>query len=208
LVLVVFLVEALEIRPLPGKNRCDFSFGNYAILCSDLVFFVSVIPFVFWCLRHESDAHGIRQEIWVTMIFGIPCFVIFLVWQLLFDSPTMSKPATTRGIFGPSNWIIIVTTANHIMSIVVPVFKKLNVSDTQNQQQHDEEQQEQQEQQEQSSQQQRRMRLGLTTESLEGALRDPAMLKVLQTWAIKDFSVENVLFFDRYLQLEQQVEQS
>ncbi|KAI7906324.1 uncharacterized protein BX663DRAFT_406223, partial [Cokeromyces recurvatus] len=183
--------------------RCDYSLGNHIILYAVVVFFVVVIPFIFWRLKGDADAHGIRREIWVTMGMGIPCFIIFVIWQTLFKPPTGSNPAASmRGIFGPSNWLVIVTTTYHIMTVVVPVFRKLTMTelslpirrqsisiiDSSS-----------------VGDQEELMMLELTTDSLESALRNPLMLKVLQTWAIKDFSVENILFYDRYLHLAQQL---
>ncbi|CEP20041.1 hypothetical protein [Parasitella parasitica] len=205
--MIIIIVECASIR-INGTSQCQFYWGNYVVLSMVVFFFIVIFPFIVWHLRGNADAHGIRRELWVTMGVGVPCFVLFIVWQVLFEYPTDSKPAGTRGIFGPSNWIIIVTTTSHVMSVIMPLFKTLPID-----------------------KQSRRkssttkdgfhsnptdkdcsptttipnQTLELTTESLSSALTDPPMLRVLQSWAVKDFSVENILFYDRYLHLLQNV---
>lgn len=181
LAIIIVLTETLGTL-----SNCSFVYGNYLILALVLFFFVVVVPFIFWYLRHDEDAHGIRQEIWITLVVGVPCCIIFVVWQVLFESPSTARPAGTRGVFGPANWIIIVTTANHIMAVVLPLFKRLSI----------------QKKSCHKNEEDQKPCFELTTACLERALRDPRQRQTLQTWAIKDFSVENILFYEKYLELE------
>ncbi|KAL9549392.1 hypothetical protein MBANPS3_005234 [Mucor bainieri] len=207
LAVIIVISEVTSIR-VHGPSRCQFYWGNYVVMGMVVFFFVIVVPFIIWYLRNDADAHGIRRELWATMGVGVPCFIMCIVWQVLFKYPTNANPAGVRGIFGPSNWIIILTTTSHVMSVILPLFKKLSIDS----------------QARRTSKSKTSsnpidtddvysststipsQKLELTTESLHHALADPHMLRVLQTWAVKDFSVENILFYDRYLHLLQGVQ--
>lgn len=200
---IIIIAEFTSIRA-NGRSQCQIYWGHYVILSMVVFFFVAVVPFIIWYIRGDDDAHGIRRELWVTVGVGIPCFIVCIIWQALFESPTSSKPAGIRGIFGPSNWLIIVTTTSHVMAVISPLFKTLSLD-------------KQARRKPSSSKPHRRstavethssasiplQKLELTTESLHSALADPDTLRVLQSWAVKDFSVENILFYDRYLHLLQ-----
>lgn len=200
---IIIIAEFTSIRA-NGRSQCQIYWGHYVILSMIVFFFVAVVPFIIWYIRGDDDAHGIRRELWVTVGVGIPCFIVCIVWQALFESPTLSKPAGIRGIFGPSNWLIIVTTTSHVMAVILPLFKTLSLD-------------KQAKRKPSTSKTHRRstavethysasiplQKLELTTESLHSALADPDTLRVLQSWAVKDFSVENILFYDRYLHLLQ-----
>ncbi|KAL9556717.1 hypothetical protein PS6_002197 [Mucor atramentarius] len=207
LVIIIVISEFSSIRA-HGPSQCQFFWGNYVVMGMVIFFFLIVVPFIVWYLRNDADAHGIRRELWVTMGIGVPCFIMCIIWQVLFKYPTNSKPAGVRGVFGPSNWIIILMTTSHIMSVIMPLFKTLSIDS--------------QARRTSNSKTCRHsavaddlysstptlpsQKLELTTESLHNALADPHMLRVLQIWAVKDFSVENILFYDRYLHLLQGIE--
>lgn len=208
LAVIIAISEVTSIR-VHGPSRCQFYWGNFVVMGMVVFFFVIVVPFIIWYLRNDADAHGIRRELWATMGVGVPCFIMCIIWQVLFKYPTNSNPAGVRGIFGPANWIIILTTTSHVMSVILPLFKTLSI-DTQARRTSN------------NNAHHRSsiatddvysststipvQKLELTTESLHHALADPHMLRVLQTWAVKDFSVENILFYDRYLHLLQGVQ--
>jgi hypothetical protein len=229
LIVIIVLAETLSISA-GGYSRCSLDWGNNMIMGLVIFFFVVVVPAIGWLLKDYEDAHGIRLEIWVTLLVGIPCFVAFIIWQCVFESPNLSTNSV-RNLFGPGNWILFVTTTNHIMSILLPTVKTLSIqrkSKTKpNRKKHN------------STVVQKarnvcrlsmlrppepknagpsmpilsslslpslgRNPLRLTTESLEENLCDPYMRGVLREWAIKDFSVENVLFYEFYLNLVQKV---
>ncbi|KAI8883569.1 hypothetical protein K501DRAFT_314174 [Backusella circina FSU 941] len=218
LIVVIVLAETLSIRGY-GAPRCSLDWGNNMIMSLVIFFFVVVVPAIGWLLKGYEDAHGIRREIWVTLLVGIPCFVCFMTWQFVFESPNLST-GSVRNLWGPGNWILFVTTTNHIMSIVLPTFNTLSI-------QHKSKTKSETiieisifgspdvlisgsaiPSSSSSSPILRRNTLKLTTESLEENLCDPYMRGVLREWAIKDFSVENVLFYEFYLSLVQKVHRS
>ncbi|KAI8368356.1 hypothetical protein EDC96DRAFT_564335 [Choanephora cucurbitarum] len=239
LIAVIVLGESLGLRA-PGYTlitKCQFTYGNYVVLGMVSGFFLLIVPFIVWYIRDDDDAHGIRQEIWVTLSVGVPCFIAFIVWQVIFAVPTQVKPISPRGVFGPVNWIVFMTTSSHIMSIVIPMIKTISVpkdrklskaekrrntgntldidgyvnmlngigskrkasikstnratTQSASAQSHSKDQEEKTDD----------FQLDLTVKSLNHALITPSLLKVLQSWAIKDFTVENILFYDQYLKL-------
>ncbi|KAK4513585.1 uncharacterized protein ATC70_005589 [Mucor velutinosus] len=207
LAIVIVISEVTSIRA-HGSSRCQFYWGNYVIMGMVIFFFLAVVPFIVWYLRNDADAHGIRRELWATVSVGVPCFIMCIIWQILFKYPSKFNLAGVRGIFGPSNWIIILTMTSHVMSVILPLFKTLSIDnqarrvssnkDSLNSTVSDDGYS--------STPTISAQKLELTTESLHHALADPHMLRVLQTWAVKDFSVENILFYDRYLHLLQGVQ--
>jgi hypothetical protein len=238
--IVVAVVEVFGLGYTSSHHRCEFYYGNYATMGIVVFFFTVMVPFIVWYLRNDADAHGIRREIWVTMAVGVPCFILCILWQVMFLYPTILKPAGVRGNFGPANWLIIVTTTSHIMSVVLPLFKTLSfkkpkrpsfslkkknvskqskrnslipVDDSGSGSNHPLDDSWVNLYQTETLDTLRTSvdtsikQLELTSESLYQALSDPTMLKVLKSWAVKDFSVENVLFYEYYLRLVQGVEQ-
>ncbi|KAI8061889.1 uncharacterized protein B0P05DRAFT_477325, partial [Gilbertella persicaria] len=213
LITIVVLGEVLGLRP-PGtsaQSNCQFPFGNYVVMGMVSFFFLILVPFIVWHVRNDDDAHGIRQEIRITLSVGVPCFICFIVWQVLFALPTFAKPINPRGYFGPGNWIVLMTTSNHIMSVIYPLFKTLSVTKKPHRKSRDLYnmvtrhslstgfEQARANQATENQTQEWEQQLDLTTESLNYALHTPTLLKVLQSWAVKDFTIENILFYDRYL---------
>ncbi|KAG2231048.1 hypothetical protein BDF21DRAFT_426912 [Thamnidium elegans] len=228
---IIVLAEYLGIW-IDGISRCEIYVGNYIILGMVLVFFAVVVPFIFWYLRNDEDTHGIRKEIWVTVAVGVPCSIICIVWQTVFEYPTGKNPAGIRGIFGPCNWLIILTTTNHIMTIVLPVFKTLSLERPDksknscigtkgtcnklswvykfwpsNQLLFKDNKDKMSTNTLGHSMARSGYKWELTVESLRQALNDPDQLSILKSWAVKDFTVENILFYDRYLNLIKQLKQ-
>lgn len=204
---IIAISEVTSIR-VHGSSRCQFYWGNYVVMGMVVFFFIAVVPFIVWYLRNDADAHGIRGELWATVGVGVPCFIMCIVWQVLFKYPTHSKPAGIRGVFGPANWIIILTTTSHVMSVISPLFKTLSIDTSARQASNSKDccNPSVADDVYSSTSTIPSQKLELTTESLHHALSDPHLLRVLQTWAVKDFSVENILFYDRYLHLLQGVQ--
>lgn len=232
--IIITLSETLGIWE-GGFSRCEFYMGDYVVLGMVVFFFVVIVPIIIWYVRDDDDAHGIRNELWVTMAVGAPCFIMNIVWLVLFAYPSDTYPASARGEFSPSNWIVIMTTANHIMTIVLPNFKTISVDGHKKKRRRSG-----------VSPSSRRgsytrggdnnrapdmvylkghhrnvstntiessltssdFRWELSTESLYQALCDPETLKILKNWAVKDFSVENILFYDHYIYLVQHLDRA
>ncbi|KAG0165601.1 hypothetical protein DFQ28_008530 [Apophysomyces sp. BC1034] len=186
-----------------GVGQCQFAWGSYLMMGYVALFFVLVAPALVWYLRGNQDAHGIRNEIMVDVSVGIPCFILYVIWIGVFRAHGLANTnQTMRLVFPGANWILIMTSVGHIVSIVIPLFKYLRqkpgfapfrsretsfpLADNLGAQPRDA---------------QENYPLELTTDSLNRVFSDPKMMRVLREWAIKDFSVENVLFYERYLRL-------
>lgn len=228
---IITLAEALGIWS-DGRSSCKIYMGNYMVSALVAFFFLVIVPFIFWFLRNDDDAHGMRKEIWITVAVGIPCSVLCVVWQIAFDYPTSKNPAGIRGVFGPCNWLVILTTTNHIASTIMPVFKTLTIDDNKSSVYSGHKRRREKckllpfknkqilkklflfknWQRKQStleeSNENNVYEWELTVESLYHALSNPKQIAILKNWAVKDFSVENILFYDRYLNLVKQLYQS
>ncbi|KAF7729881.1 hypothetical protein EC973_003615 [Apophysomyces ossiformis] len=184
-------------------NQCQFAWGSYLMMGYVALFFVLVAPTLVWYLRGNQDAHGIRNEIMIDVAVGVPCFILYVIWIGVFRAHGLAGAnQTVRMVFPGANWILIMTSVGHIVSIVIPLFKYLRqkpgfavfrsreasfpLADTTDTQ---------------PGATQEDYPLELTTDSLNRVFSDPKMMRVLREWAIKDFSVENVLFYERYLRL-------
>lgn len=212
--IIVALVETLSIW-VNGTSHCDFYMGNYLIFAVAISFFAIAVPFIFWYLRNDGDAHGIRREIWISFTVAVPCFIMCIIWQSVFEYPSDSKPAGVRGVFNSSNWVVIVTTTYHILTVILPVFKTLSIKTIKKKNPTENCEKSccqckpfvvSRHRTDSSASLQNHICHGthhweLNVESLKAALSDPEALKVLKHWAVKDFSVENILFYERYLQL-------
>lgn len=228
IVCVIALAESLGIW-YDGQPRCEIYMGNYMVSAFAAFFFLVIIPFIFWLLRNDGDAHGMRKEIWVTVAVGIPCSILCIIWQIAFDYPTSKNPANVRGLFGPCNWLVILTTTNHVTTTIMPIFKTLSIDDKNStisyHKRRDQwitklkkklahenlprfSQTSQSSTFESSNRNSDPYYWELTVDSLYRALNDPGQIDILKNWAVKDFSVENILFYDRYLNLVKQLIQS
>lgn len=217
---IAILVETLCIRP-NGILNCNPDWGNRVMLGVVVFFFSIVLPAILWFLRGCDDAHGLRLEMWVTAIVGLPCIVLFLVWQLVFPSP-MTSPASVRNLFMTTNWIMIVTTSNHFMSIILPVYKVLWIGEIETRTTNMIENACRKVIHKLHNWHETlnllgsthsvyrpsflsRNKLEITNESLLMVLCDGEMRQILRNWAIKDFTVENILFYEYYLGIVEKV---
>lgn len=214
LILVIVPVEYFVIWA-DNHTHCEYYIGNYIILSLVGVYFVVIVPFVIWYLRKDEDAHGLRKEIWIAVAVGIPCSIICIVWQSVFEYPSYGKHVSERLFFGSCNWLIILTTTNHVTSIVLPMFKTLKLEGQHCDQRFSKERvhgniwlRKMFYKQGRNSTAElehltacSRHNWELTMESLARALSDPEQLSILKSWAVKDFTVENILFFEEYRRL-------
>ncbi|KAI8884002.1 hypothetical protein K501DRAFT_183320 [Backusella circina FSU 941] len=217
---IIILVETLCIRQ-NGILNCNPDWGNRLMIGIVAFFFCVILPTILWFLRGCDDAHGLRLELWVTAIVGLPFIVLFLVWQMVFPSPMVS-PASMRNIFMTTNWIMIITTVNHFMSIILPVFKVLCIGEIETRTTNMIENACHRFVHKLHNWYEKisflgsahsvyrpyfltRNNLEITNESLLMVLCDGEMRQILRNWAIKDFTVENILFYETYLGLVDKV---
>ncbi|CEP08609.1 hypothetical protein [Parasitella parasitica] len=212
LILVIALPS--ELMAMQTLGTCNVRWGA-GLLAGLYAFFICIlVPFITWYLRNNSDAHGIRTEVLVDALVGIPFFILYLFWYILniYNSEALSIYISKT--FGPANWVIFFTITAHCFSVVLPIigyilmenkywtrcqhkFKKISTRIVRFL----------------SCESTRRIDSEeaitgtaimpeLSMDSLERILADPDMVVQLQDLAIRDFSSENVIFYEKYLELE------
>ncbi|KAF1800446.1 hypothetical protein V8B55DRAFT_1599753 [Mucor lusitanicus] len=216
--LLVILVITLpaEVMAMQAYGMCYVRWGS-TLLVTLYAFFIGIlVPFMLWYLRNNSDSHGIRTEVWVDAIVGIPFFILYLVWFVLnlYDSEALSIYISKT--YGPGNWVIFFTITAHFCSVVFPIIAYLPIENRvwlwcqckyrkalcrlqrlahcgSPPKQADTEE----------AMTAASIIPELSMESLERTLADPEMIHQLQDLAIRDFSSENVIFYEKYLKLEE-----
>lgn len=184
-----------------GVSFCESRWTIYPIVGYVTFFFVIVAPIICWKLRGKQDAHNIRNEIILNIVIGVPLFVLTLVW-FGFYGRRLSSPTGDyfRFFFPPRMWIVAYTTAAHVISVIVPlcylVIEKCHPTSPADRSQ--------------SSilvrPNRQQQLLEATPETLENELRKAEALNKMGQLAVKDFSSENVLFYQSYLELLDKVE--
>ncbi|KAL0080490.1 hypothetical protein F4703DRAFT_1868958 [Phycomyces blakesleeanus] len=201
-------------------QRCYLKWGIYLCIGLAASFLLVVAPYIGWALRSEKDAHGIKRELLMEVSIGVPCFIIYIVWTFVFLPRSFITGTFTYLLFSSVNWIMFFVFICHLLSVVLPLVSTLNSrffekfspilwgfwnskvllrkrnkanfhiktrrifgivvnhrSLTV------------------------RYNLDMAPSSLEYVFNTPDLLKRLKQLAIEDFSVENVLFYEKYGQL-------
>ncbi|KAG0175062.1 hypothetical protein DFQ28_002303 [Apophysomyces sp. BC1034] len=221
LICLLIICAAGEIASVRARgNYCQYQWGNYLLVAFNGSFFLIIAPIIVWSLRGYKDAHGIRTEMLVDVAVSVPCFVMFIVWMILFEQPSGGYEDYLYRTFVSGNWSVFFMTGCYIMSVVVPLSNTLCIqllkdmptsrpigmgsteSLTNIPQQDD------------HINEQPTAHIGamtldfpleLTAESLKNALVYRKTLACLRSLAIQDFSSENILFYETYLKLVEDV---
>lgn len=216
--LLVILVVTLpsELMTMQMYGACNNRWGS-TLLVALYAFFIGImVPFMLWYLRNNSDSHGIRTEVWVDAIVGVPFFILYLVWFILNTYNYEALSIYISKAYGPGNWVIFFTITAHFCSVVFPIIAYIPIENKYwlwclskyrkgicklqrllgcgaSPKQMDTE----------AAMAGVSIIPELSMESLERILADPEMMHQLQDLAIRDFSSENVIFYEKYLQLEE-----
>jgi hypothetical protein len=173
------------------QESCSSRLGTIVLLCMVTSFQCIISPILIWLLRHDRDAHNLRNELFAITAVGIPTSVLYLVWVTVFPPGYGSN---VRLYWGSINWISLSQAVAHFITVTYPLLasyglctcpcmrrverfsrtrrRKSSVSLTQ--------------------------MLDCTTGSLEYILSQPQLLEHLKNVAVQDFSTENVLFCEQY----------
>ncbi|KAI8338835.1 hypothetical protein BD560DRAFT_299347, partial [Blakeslea trispora] len=210
---IIFIVTIPSEMMSMSRDDCYLQWG-VALLIGYFALFIGILsPFLLWYLRNCPDAHGIRTEIWINVIIAVPFFILLSIWYG-FEQTSRSLKIYLHKIIGPGNWAACFTAISHIISVVIPLFQfyfadsqclvrlrklynKRRLSIHQSLVEYD-------------------LDFAyepifipeLSIESLEYALTQPHILEQLQDLAIRDFSSENILFYENYLRLFKKCKQS
>ncbi|KAI9358401.1 hypothetical protein BD770DRAFT_443107 [Pilaira anomala] len=155
---------------------------------------------------NNSDANGIRTEIRIVSAIGVPLFILYLVFLIVVEPQAHMTGDFRRVAFLPANFLMLFTVIAHFLTIVIPVICYLPIRNKywikfRDWISH-------------NCNLQKRPSLisstfipELSIESLERSLLNPEMMQQLQDLAIRDFSSENTLFYEKYLELEEKLNQ-
>ncbi|KAK4512858.1 uncharacterized protein ATC70_003567 [Mucor velutinosus] len=216
-VLVILIITIpSELTAMQAYGVCYVRWGSTLLVTLYGFFIAIMVPFMLWYLRNNSDSHGIRTELWVDAFVGIPFFVLYLVWFVLnaYDYEALSIYVSKS--FGPANWVILFTITAHFCSVVFPIVVYILMENkcwircqckyrkTMCRLQrllHCESLTKQMDREEAMTA--ASIIPELSMESLERTLANPEMMHQLQDLAIRDFSSENVIFYEKYLKLEE-----
>lgn len=231
-------VELVYVRV---NSNCDFRHTAVLLIVYFGLYVLFVVPSLLWFLRHNADFHGIRREIWIDAIIGIPYFILYIVFFSVLTPSLLFVPKGGQfSLFAPANWIVFFTAAAHIVSVVLPVVMYLPIqnkhwvkardcfnrhctlikkppssnpntfyNDTMSPRSppfleiaKSDVSPDDMPNATSSSSESPEFIPELSAASLERCMTDPDMMHQLQDLAIRDFSSENLLFYETYLSLE------
>lgn len=211
LVIILIITIPSNLHAVQTSHSCNTTWGASVLLGMFGFFIAFLSPLIIYCLKDNPDAHGIRTELWIITFFGFPLFLLYAVFFFKI-SPVQADPTKYMSrVFAPANWVVFFTAIGHVISVVVPLLQYMPIripcirhivfikrrrayanSSTEN---FDISRLAPRPTSSMS------IPLELTMESLERALADPDLMHQLQDLAIRDFSSENLLFYERYLNL-------
>ncbi|RCH79000.1 hypothetical protein CU098_005213, partial [Rhizopus stolonifer] len=198
---IIFIVAIPSDMVAITKDDCRIQWGIGLLIGFFAIFICILSPFLLWYLRHTADTHGIRTEIWVHAIIAIPFFILLVVW-FGFDRASRPIELYASKTYSPGDWAVYFTVVAHFISVVLPVMQffladnkywNKTVHQVRHLFRHREKRQTCLEDQGSP------FIPELSIASLEHAMAHPEILHQLQDLAIRDFSSENVLFYETYL---------
>ncbi|CAO3703456.1 unnamed protein product [Rhizopus stolonifer] len=213
IIIILAITVPSQQHAIQVLHRCDTTWGAYALLGMFGFFIVVLTPVISYSLKDNSDAHGIKTELWLISFLGLPLFLLYAVFFFKLSPAQSNSKLYMRRVFAPANWVVFFTAIAHLVSVVIPLLGYLPIrihkvkrmlmryrfrknSSTEN------------------------FDIGglaprpvsslsvpleLTIECLERSLMDPYLMSQLQEHAIRDFSSENLLFYEKFLNLEEKV---
>jgi hypothetical protein len=224
LCVILIITVPTEITSMQKYGQCLEKWGASILVALYAIFIGGVAPFTLWYLRNNSDAHGIRTEIWIDAVIGIPFFVLYIIWFTIIQ-PTASMLFYVNKAYGPSNWVVFFTIVTHTITVVIPLIDYVLIENKHwtharrkvksiynritKQPRYDSAApvplhvEQQRDQESEAAIATTIIVPELSMESLERTMTDPDMMNILQDLAIRDFSSENLLFYENYLKLEE-----
>lgn len=192
--------------PISAMEGCSATRAVITLIVYFSFFTVVLVPFLMYYLKDNCDANGIRAEIRAVSIVGVPMFIMYMLFLFVLDPRRVLYGHFRRVVFLPVNWLLFLTALAHFITVVIPVIRYLPIQNVywikaRSWIEHH------------CRLNRRRTLLStsfrpeLTIESLERCLLNPQLILQLQDLAIRDFSSENTLFYERYLELEYQLQQ-
>ena len=231
LAIILAIAIPLELHVSRSQNGCQVKRGAGLLIGLFGSFILILVPFILWYLKDNADAHGIRQELWIDAILGIPLFITYILLFFLLQPEALINQGADYKPFKPGIMVIVFTSLAHFMAVVVPIIgylpienkswvKMKNLVSKSCSLQHkrpsgasDCLRVDSTISKEDTTNHTTLVVMGetlvpeLSVESLERSMMDPEMMRQLQDLAIRDFSSENLLFYEKYLELEAKFKQ-
>lgn len=226
---IVAIAVPVEVFSVRRQGYCQLQRGIGLFIGLFAVFILFAIPFILWYLKDNGDAHGIRQELWIDAALGIIMFTIYMALFFTLQPDALNTEVPYYLEFRPGNIPVIYTAFAHIMSVVLPVIAFLPIYNKRwvkfksnvynkftlkrgpilasNNTSKAISLEENADPSTSNSIADMELVPELSIESLEKSLFDHEKLRQLQDLAIRDFSSENVLFYEKYLYLENRFKQ-
>ncbi|KAI8981546.1 hypothetical protein BDB01DRAFT_794559 [Pilobolus umbonatus] len=203
IILLAILSVALPIHLVSAKTvqYCDYRWASGVLVALYVIFLGGLAPAIFWYLRNVSDAHGIRKELWTDIILSTPFFILYIIETLRLKTNESLNNLYERTSFTPGIYIVVFLFICNTLSIVGPIVEyatsgNCSISKLMDRINHSIKKR---------KSVLRNNQLEYSVPCLEKVLHDPHGINELQELAIKDFSSENILFYQTYLELEESV---
>lgn len=215
ILLILVITLPSELMAMQVYGACYVQWGGFLLIALYAFFICILVPFMLWYLRNNADSHGIRTEVWIDALVGIPFFILYLVWYIVNIYNYDAVSIYVSKIYGPGNWVIFFTISAHFSSVVFPIIayipienkywlafqckvkrfstKVIRLMSCESTRKKDAEE----------AMAAMTIIPELSIDSLERTLADPDMMHQLQDLAIRDFSSENVMFYEKYLKLQE-----
>ncbi|GAB5585645.1 hypothetical protein Unana1_00545 [Umbelopsis nana] len=181
-----------------GVEDCATRIGTIVLLCLVTFFSCIISPILIWLIRHDRDAHNLRNELIVIFAIAFPTSILYVVWVTALPSSfqplaTSFQPNASRVrlYWGSINWIAIQQMAAHFISITYPLLESYGLCSCKCMRQPDK-------MKSRHNSIKPAFALDCSMTSLEYIISQPELLEHMKDIAVQDFSAENVLFCEHY----------
>ncbi|ORX97777.1 hypothetical protein K493DRAFT_368907 [Basidiobolus meristosporus CBS 931.73] len=175
LIIIQYYTRKFSIKPTVAKDNCSVGWEWLPHRLYIVVYAVAVSPFILLKLRGIHDAYGIREEL---IALTITNSVFDLVFLILF---ALNAFGGLNPDFYGLLLVIVPISLIHCFLIIRPLCESYGIYFTR------------------LAVKRNRLHKNLqfTPECFERILQDPVLMEQFKSFAAKDFTVENVLFFER-----------
>ncbi|RKP12989.1 hypothetical protein BJ684DRAFT_20498 [Piptocephalis cylindrospora] len=170
-VVVTFGVECFTtefaVVPHIARGNCQLGWEYYPLYAFCGFAIAVIMPFLLWTLKGVKDDYGIKLELYICL--GL--WAAFFIWYLIVAYvPYLQIHLDTK--FPASMWPCIAEAVTFLVCVLRPLYLSYRTERT-------------------------HKALHLTKTSFEEVLASPSQLALFRAFSIRDFSSENVLFYER-----------
>ncbi|KAI9229627.1 MAG: hypothetical protein DHS80DRAFT_29636 [Piptocephalis tieghemiana] len=170
-ILITFGIQCFTtefaVVPEIARGNCQLGWEYYPLYAFCGIAIVIVMPFLLWTLKGVKDDYGIKLELYICL--GLWSF--FFIWYLIVAHvPYLQIHLDTK--FPASMWPCIAEAFTFLVCVLRPLYLSYRTDRS-------------------------HKALHLTKASFEEVLASPTQLALFRTFSVRDFSSENVLFYER-----------